>query len=168
MKKNVSSSTPPRQDRRIVEHVHDPYMARLKLHEPSVCPDCGVIFHKGRWQWPSGPLPEDARAQICPACQRIRDDYPAGRLRLSGNFAGRHHDEILNLANRQEEAERKEHPMHRIMRIAKENGDILITTTDIHLPRRIGEAVHHAYQGNLEFHYEAQSYILRVHWTRDD
>lgn len=40
-------------DRRIVEHVHDPYKTRLKLAEPTVCPKCGALFHEGRWRWPS-------------------------------------------------------------------------------------------------------------------
>jgi hypothetical protein len=167
VKNNLSSAIPPRQDRRIEEHVHDPYMTRLKLHDPSSCPDCGVIFHNGRWQWPGETTPEAAHEQTCPACQRIRDDYPAGWLTISGGFARQHADEILHLVKHQEKAECQEHPMNRIMGITRENGAIVITTTDIHLPRRIGEAVHHAYQGELAFHYEDESYLLRVHWSRE-
>lgn len=165
MKNKTATGMPPRQDRRITERVHDPYMTRLKLKEPAVCPDCGVVFHKGRWQWMTPP--DDAREQICPACQRVHDSYPAGHVKLAGNFVQEHKDEIMHLVTNQEKAERNEHPMHRIMDITREDGDIVITTTDIHLPRRIGEAVHHAYQGDLDYHYEEESYSLHVVWSRD-
>jgi hypothetical protein len=36
------------------------------------------------------------------------------------------------------------------MQIEEQVDGILITTTDIHLPRRIGEALHRAYQGEIE------------------
>ena len=50
----------------------------------------------------------------------------------------------------------------------EEQGDaIVVRTTDIHLPRRIGEALQHAYHGELDFRYEEETYFLRVHWTRD-
>jgi hypothetical protein len=43
---------------------------------------------------------------------------------------------------------------------------VQITTTDIHLARGIGEALHHAYQGELEYHYHEKDNLLRVVWTR--
>jgi len=45
--------------------VSDPYQTRKKPHEPTVCRQCGVIYHRGRWQW--GEEPEGARAELCPA-----------------------------------------------------------------------------------------------------
>ncbi|MDP6980799.1 MAG: hypothetical protein QF570_19725 [Myxococcota bacterium] len=39
-----------RRDRLIQEHRHDPYQARAKLKEPSVCSGCQAAFHNGRWQ----------------------------------------------------------------------------------------------------------------------
>jgi hypothetical protein len=38
-----------------------------------------------------------------------------------------------------------------------------ITTTDIHLTRGIGEALHHA---QLEYHYNDEETLLRVMWQR--
>ena len=32
--------------------------------------------------------------------------------------------------------------------------------------RGIGEAIHHAYQGDLEFHYNPAENLLRVNWSR--
>jgi hypothetical protein len=158
---------PPHLQGRFAERVHDPYKTRLKLHDPTVCPDCGALYHKGRWSWPAKPPPADARHEICQACHRIRDDYPAGWVTLSGAFLATHKDEIVHLVRHVEKRERDEHPLHRIMAIREANGEMVITTTDIHVPRRIGEALQSAYQGTLDYHFEEGEYRLRVLWTRN-
>jgi hypothetical protein len=67
----------------------------------------------------------------------------------------------------QEELEKGERPLHRVMDIEEEPGRIVVSTTDIHLPRRIGKAVHKAYKGDLDLRYEKETYFLRVNWTRE-
>jgi hypothetical protein len=53
------------------------------------------------------------------------------------------------------------------MAIDKERPDkLVITTTDVHLPRRIGTAVHHAFHGDLKLHFDEDDYFVRVDWTR--
>jgi hypothetical protein len=64
------------------------------------------------------------------------------------------------------EREKAEHPLQRIMEIDKTKVSTVVITTDIHLARGIGEALHHAYQGELEFHYNEQENLLRVVWER--
>ncbi len=155
----------PRRDRLIQERVHDPYKPRLKLTEPTVCPQCGAVFHDGRWQWL--PRPDGAHETLCAACQRINDHYPAGEVTITGGFAREHAEEILHLVRHQGELEKGEHPLHRIMAIEERGGAVVVQTTDIHLPRRIGEALSHAYHGDLHFHYEEETYFIRVSWTRD-
>ena len=155
-----------RGDRLIRERVHDPYKARRKPSEPAVCPDCGAVYADGRWNWQERP--HNAVEEPCPACQRMKDDYPAGILSLGGKFLEKHREEILNLARNEEEQEKAEHPLHRIMNIDEEKGHIIIKTTDIHLPRRIGEAVCSAYGGKLDFHYEEESYFIRINWCREN
>lgn len=59
-----------------------------------------------------------------------------------------------------------EHPLARIMTIEDAADGILVTTTDLHLARDLGDALHHAYQGKLEFHYNDAETRLRVHWHR--
>lgn len=152
-----------RRDRLWQEQIHDAYKTRGKLPEPTVCSQCGAIFHEGRWQW--GKAPADAHPGICPACHRIHDHFPAGFLTLEGPFFQSNRDEIMRLVHNEEQRERAEHPLKRIMDIEESDGEVLVTTTDIHLARRIGEAVHHAYQGELEFHYNPDENLLRVHWT---
>jgi len=155
----------PRRNRVMREHVHDPYKARLKLPEPTVCPNCGAVFHGGRWCWAARPA--QAHEELCQACRRTRDHFPAGELTITGDFVTRHKEEILHLMRHQEEQEKAEHPLHRIMNIEEQDGAFVVQTTDIHLPRRIGEALHHAYRGELDFHYDEDAYSIRVSWTRE-
>ncbi|MCE7915172.1 MAG: ATPase [Nitrosomonas sp. PRO4] len=165
-----TKSTPPgfqqisRHDGIFQEKIHDAYQIKQKLSEPTVCPQCNAVFHKGHWQWLT--VPPDAHRHNCPACQRKLDHFPAGYLTLEGDFLGVHRDEILSLINNFENKEKSEHPLKRIMAIEEKDQALLITTTDIHLARGIGEAIHHAYQGDLEFHYNPSENLLRVNWSR--
>jgi hypothetical protein len=152
-----------RQDGIFQERVHDAYKLKGKLPEPSVCPQCGAVFRGGRWQW-GNPAPA-AHHETCPACHRIHDHFPAGFLVLSGPFFFGHKDEIMRLVQHHAQRERAEHPLQRIMAVEDQGGTVLVTTTDIHLARGLGEAVHHAYQGELAFHYNPEENLLRVHWT---
>jgi NMD protein affecting ribosome stability and mRNA decay len=151
-----------RHDNLFHERVHDAYKAKGKLHEPSVCSQCGAVFHEGRWQWL--PVTADAHRETCPACHRIHDHFPAGFLSMKGEFFQSHRDEIMHLVRHHEQRERQEHPLQRIMAVEEKPGETLVTTTDIHLARDIGEALHHAYRGELEFHYNPEQNLLRVHW----
>lgn len=156
-----------RRDRLIRERVHDPYKTRLKLPEPTVCPQCGAAWQAGRWQWAEA-RPEGANEELCQACHRINDQYPAGELTLSGNFLSAHKEEITHLITNTEKVENQEHPLHRIMAIEEQDGKIVITTTDIHLPRRIGQAIFSAYEGDFDFHYDDQGYFFRAKWCREN
>jgi hypothetical protein len=165
VKQPHNPSETSRQDRILRERVHDPYKTRLKLAEDTVCPQCKAVFRKGRWTW--GEVEAPSGEEMCQACHRTNDDYPAGVVTLSGSFLAGHRDEILGLVRHQEELEKGEHPLHRIMAIDDDGGDVVIKTTDIHLPRRIGEAVESAYNGKFEFTYDKEGYFLRGTWQRD-
>ncbi len=157
-----------RRDRLIREREHDPYKTRLKLPDPTVCPQCGAVYVSDRWQWMDPKLkPRDAHEELCQACRRTNDRYPAGVVTLSGGFVAAHKEEILHLARNVEELEKGEHPLHRIMGIEEEDGSMVITTTDIHLPRRIGEKLADSYEGDLDFAYDEEGYFIRVAWTRE-
>ena len=154
-----------RRDRMIQDDRHDPYKARGKPPEPSACPECHAVFHEGRWQW-ARPA-EEAQKVLCPACQRIADDMPAGILTLSGSFHRDHRKEILGVIRHAEEREAKQHPLKRIMQITESGDEMEITTCEASLARSIGEAIHHAYKGGeLDYHYPEGSGVLRVHWKR--
>jgi hypothetical protein len=148
----------------IVEREHDPYRAKAKPAEPTACPECHAVFHAGRWQWLETPA--HAHEALCPACQRLRDRFPAGYVTLGGDFLRDHRDEVMELVKYRAEHARAEHPLQRLMEIQEQPGAEQITTTDTHLARGIGEALHDAYRGELKFHYEHGQELLRVHWTR--
>ncbi len=155
----------PRGDRRIQEYEHDTYKTKGKLKEPTACAECGAVFHRGRWTW--DPRPAGAHETACPACHRIKDHYPKGIVTLKGRFLHDHRDEILGLVRNEEAREKGEHPLARIMKIERQDDATVITTTDTHLPRRIGEALHHAYEGGFHFHYDEGEQFVRVFWTRE-
>ena len=155
---------PVRRDQLRQERVHDTYKLKEKLAEPSVCPDCGAVYHAGRWQW--GERPPGAQEVVCAACHRVRDRYPAGFVDVGGAFFAGHREEMVNLLRRHEEREKANHALARIMAVEDTTDGVLITTTDIHLARDLGEALHHAYQGELEYHYNDAENLLRVHWRR--
>jgi hypothetical protein len=153
-------------DRLIHERVHDPYKTKSKPPEPTVCPVCYAVFKEGRWQW-ADSWPINAHRHTCQACHRTHDGYPAGIVIISGSFALIHKAEILNLARHLEQQEKQEHPLHRIMGIEEKPDSVAISTTDIHLPHSIGEALRRAYKGSLELRYTQESYFIEVKWSRD-
>lgn len=138
--------------------------AATQLLEPTVCPICDAIYMEGRWRW--GPPPVSANQAICPACDRIEKHDPAGYLLLNGAFFDEHLDEVLALLHEQAERKRQENPLMRLIEEVRDDGYMLITTTDIRLAHFLGAALHHHYQGDLEYHHNAARDLLRVHWTR--
>ena len=127
----------PRRDRLICEHVHDPYKTRLKLPEPHLAPNVGRSSTKGAGIGHRAPT-----ARTRSSARHVTVSMTAIRRassRSSAWFVPRHKEEILHLARHQEEQEKAEHPLHRIMSIQEKDGAIVVQTTDIHSSR--GELV---------------------------
>ena len=153
-----------RREQLLQEVVHDTYKLPRKLAEPARCRDCGAVYRDGRWTWAARGGP--AHAVRCPACQRVRDAMPAGYVRLAGEYFGAHRSEILRRVRACERAERDEHPLERIMAIAPAGGGALVTTTGVHLARRIAQALRHSFKGELESRYHKAENVLRASWNR--
>ena len=162
--KTHPAATQPRIDRVLDSMDKDVYGLKGKLGDPTACSDCGAVYRKGRWVWAAAPA--DAARTKCPACRRVADDYPAGIVTLSGEFAREHADEIRGLVAHVEEREKKEHPLKRIM--ANEQGPdaLVVKTTNARLARGIGEALEHAYRGELDYRFTETENVLRVDWRR--
>jgi NMD protein affecting ribosome stability and mRNA decay len=154
----------PRRSRIFNDERVDPYQARGKYREPTVCSDCGAVFRRGRWT--HGEAPDGANRDRCPACRRIREKLPAGSVLLEGPFYVAHRDELLRLVRHEADNERAEHPINRIMDIEEDETRAIVTTTDIHTPHRIGTALERAYQGELAMRYGDEEYSIRVSWRR--
>jgi len=143
---------------------HDTYQERQKWPEPTRCTECGAVFASGRWTWNIAPAP--AHETVCPACKRIADHMPAGIVSISGTFFEGHRDEIVNLIHNVEELEKGEHPLERMIAIRDDPEGTSVTTTGVHLARRIGEALESAYKGKLIVQYADQEEHVRVSWNR--
>jgi NMD protein affecting ribosome stability and mRNA decay len=154
-----------REEQRVQKYEQDPYKLRKRLHDPTVCPDCSAVYRDGRWSWGAGPA--DAPRALCAACHRIRDDYPGGTIDLRGAFVAAHRDDILNLARNVEERQKAEHPLQRIMAIADAEGGVRITVTDLNLARAIGDAIHKAHKGTVDYQYLHDESRVRVTWERE-
>jgi ribosomal protein L37AE/L43A len=137
-----------------------------KLPDESICPDCGAEFRRGRWRWTTAVRRRGARRDTCPACQRIRDRYPAGEVTLRGEFARAHRAELLALVNNLEAKEKAKHPLNRLMEVRDAGDELVVTTTDVHLAHGIGAALFHAYRGTLHAPWAEEGDLLRVTWER--
>lgn len=163
---HTSGSTfhPGRHRQLYDDAMHDPYLEACKPAGSAVCDGCGAAYREGTWHWEARA--SDAVITTCPACRRIHDKRPAGYVTVGGRFLTEHHDDLVNLIRRTEAREKAEHPLKRIMAIRVEDNKLLIETTDAHLARGIGEALEHAYKGDLRFHYNKGDQMLRVEWER--
>ena len=149
-----------------VDHGYDdPYRATVKPPEPTRCPSCNASYQDGRWSWK--PAPPDSHEQLCPACQRIEDRFPAGFVTIRGDFLKAHRDELIDAIRAKEKREKPEHPLQRIISIEDVSGGMLqISTTDSHLARGIGEALKDAFDGDLKIRYSKDENLVRVVWKR--
>lgn len=156
MRRDGGANRPMQQD--------DPYRVAQKPPEPTRCPECHASFSDGRWSWEKAP--SDSYEQLCPACQRIRDRFPAGYVTIKGEFFATHRDEIVALISNHEKQEKAERPLKRIIAIEEKKDGVEVTTTDSHLARGIGEALHDAYKGDLKLRYSRDENLLRATWKR--
>jgi hypothetical protein len=152
-----------RTDRRIKEHESDAYGLPGKLPDPTVCETCAATYHEGRWTWK--PAPADAHRTTCPACRRIADGVPAGLVTVTGDFAASHRAELESLVRHVEEREKRDHALKRVIAI-EGDGELLVSTTDAKLARAIGDALHRAYQGDLDYRFTEKENVFRVTWAR--
>ena len=124
------------------------------------------MHHQGRWSWEQA-APDKAQARLCPACRRIADDQPAGTLHLAGGFLAAHREEVLGLIHNTEAAEKAQHALERLIKVSEQQGGLQVTTTGIHLTRRLGHALTGAFKGTCSYQYAEDGNHLAVHWSRD-
>ena len=138
----------------------------VKASAATACSQCKAVFRDGRWRWPE-VAPATGRSRLlCPACQRIRDDYPAGEVHVAGAFARTHRAEVLARIHHVEQRERAERPLNRLMEIREAGDELVVTTTDIHLAHALGKALQDAFKGELIAPWSESGDLLRVRWTR--
>lgn len=164
MKTARKHATGRRQKQLLQEPRQDAYREKAKRKGPAQCKECGAAYRNGRWTW-RAPQPA-ARSTLCPACRRTRDGMPAGYVSLSGEFFRAHREEILRRVRLCEQAEKREHPLQRIVEVRDAGEGALVTTTGSHLARRIGEALGKSFKGEARYRYRPGDNLLRVTWSR--
>jgi NMD protein affecting ribosome stability and mRNA decay len=159
-----TSTRKTRRSQSLPTGAFDAYRHKEKLPAGTTCPDCGAVFADGRWQWL--PVAKSNVHERCPACLRIHDQFPAGYVTLTGPFLAQHRSDIFDAIRNLESKEKSEHPMQRVINIIDENDGVQITTTDSHLARAIGTALHRAHGGELEVKFANEDNVVRVTWHR--
>ena len=154
-----------RKDRLIRDRRKDVYVDQIILKDPAICSKCNAVYSNGRWTWKT--TNQRITKTTCPACRRINDNYPAGYIEIKGNFFRIHSTDILNLINNTEHLEKNVRPLERIISITEGEDKTVITTTGIHIARRIGEALKRSYQGKYLFQYADGEKSIRVFWERE-
>jgi hypothetical protein len=153
-----------RKDRLIKDNRKDTYIDQIALKDPATCSKCNAVYTNSRWTWKTKE--QITSKTTCPACRRISDNYPAGYIEIKGKFFQIHSTDILNLINNTEQLEKNERPLERIISITERENKTVITTTGIHIARRIGEALKLSYQGNYLFQYAYGEKSIRIFWER--
>jgi hypothetical protein len=156
-------TSPNPRARNVKPKAHDPYRHRLKTEDALVCKECGVVYHDGRWYWGAPPLC-DEKSCVCPACQRVRDRYPAGTIRLHG-LPSKYRDEILRMIRNTEEREKQEHPLERLIDIEDEADDLVVTTTGTHLGRCIAGDLRRRFHRGVTVRYPEEENLIQVDWV---
>jgi NMD protein affecting ribosome stability and mRNA decay len=160
MPKNSSG----RRDRLIRQKRHDAYKSKEKLPDPTLCTDCGVLFSGGRWAWKG--TDDKVHETVCPACRRIADRNPAGTVTIRGDFFEQRIDEVDNLIANTEKAETLQRPMERLIQVVRDDDGTVVTTTGVHIARRIGDALARAYGGDYSIEYLDDEERVRISVVR--
>jgi hypothetical protein len=147
----------------------DAYLAKGS-QGAAVCEGCQAVYRNKRWY----VGPEIIKAGtvavkvVCPACLKIRDNFPGGIVTLSGDYVLPHKMELMKLVKNEEDRARGFNPLERVMTV-KENGhgSVIITTTNEKLAQRLGRAIKKAFHGDVKYHWSHDNKLVRVDWVRE-
>ncbi|MCX8014532.1 MAG: BCAM0308 family protein [candidate division WOR-3 bacterium] len=147
----------------------DPYLLSKAYPEPTICPTCGLVYHKKRWlrdEHIKQEVEGIAEKHKCPACRKIEDHYVMGLVTITGTFVPTVKDEIVHLIHNQEKKEIFRNPLARIMSL-KIKEEVTVETTTENLALAIGKALYRAYDGELNISFSQNDKMVRVNWHRD-
>lgn len=159
------TSPGPRKEsraRNVQPRHRDTYARRAKPRDSVLCGGCGLILSRGRWQW-RARLHTDLRAGLCPACERVRDRFPAGTLTLDAPFLDRR-AELTGMIRNVEAVEREEHPLERVMALEETGDRLVVTTTGLHLARRLAQRLSRAFHRRPRLRYLPGEAAVQVDW----
>lgn len=147
----------------------DPYAMLKAPRGPAMCRKCGAIYADKRWRFDereARTLKASPRTQklVCPACQKIRDDYPEGIVTLKWSDLRDHEAEIRGLIANVEARAISVNPLDRVLKILRSKEEMEIQTTNDRLAQRIGRALVRSYKGKSTYHWAHRDMMVRVMW----
>ncbi len=148
--------------RGVIQRNPETYRNRAKASGAQSCAGCGLVQHRGRWSRRAPPRARVASG-LCPACRRVRDRYPAGTLRLPQDFFV-DREAILRMLRHAEEIEGAEHPLERLMDVEERDGELVVTTTGVHLAREIAHELGRQFHRKPRFRYADGESLVHVDW----
>jgi NMD protein affecting ribosome stability and mRNA decay len=149
-------------------HLDDPYLTRKSYKEPTLCPRCGLVYRRRRWQRILDFDPKLAVEQHkCPACRKEEDHYVMGIVYITGNFFKQRRDQILNMLRNEEAKEVTHNPLDRIIDIMEKDDDVRVETTSENLAVHLGRMLYHSYGGSVEYKFSDDQKLARVYWNRE-
>ena len=150
----------------------DLYLPRGGTQRLSLCEGCHSVYRNKRW-YADAALYESLRKNpavadtVCPACLKIRDNFPGGIVTLKGSYVFTHRQGLLNLIRNEEERARSVNPLERVMSMREDGfGKLVVTTTNEKLAQRLGRAIRKAFQGAVAYHWSHDNKLVRVDWER--
>ncbi len=150
----------------------DSYLPRGASRSVSICEGCRAVYMNKRWYGSAGAYDTAVQnpatvTMVCPACLKIRDNFPGGIVTLKGDYVLPHKQDLMKLVKNEEERARGLNPLERVMSI-KENvyGSLVIATTNEKLAQRIGRAIKKAFHGVVSYQWSHENKLVRVDWVR--
>lgn len=149
----------------------DSYLPRGAQGKIAVCESCRAVYRNKRWyvETARGEASQAGATKIvCPACLKMRDDFPGGIVNLKGAYVLMHKKDILRLVKNEEERARGFNPLERVMSIRENgHGGIVISTTNEKLAQRLGRAIKKAFHGEVVYQWSHDNKLARVEWKRE-
>ncbi len=148
----------------------DPYLPK-RAKGTAICEGCSCVYWNKRWYADQRILKEIVKRHepikvVCPACLKMRDNFPGGILTLKGKDILLYRKDLMNLIRNEEERARGLNPLERIMSIKEDGyGNIIISTTNEKLAQRLGREIKKAFHGRISYHWSHDNKLLRVDWT---
>lgn len=147
----------------------DPYIPKAAA-PVSICTDCRAVYMNKRWYADNGVYESVIKTRgsteiVCPACRKIRDNFPGGVLTLKGAAGAAFRDDLMKLIKNEEHRARGINPLERVMSVEENGrGDIIINTTNEKLAQRLGRAVKKAFHGDVTYRWSHDNKLVRVDW----
>ena len=157
--------------RKSMDTTQDPYSLKVSNSEVALCRKCHATYQNRKWHLKKEFYDKlaglkNTKIVLCPACRKIKDNFPGGIVKLKGDFLQEHETEIMNLIRNEEIRAMGFNPLERIIEILHTREGIEVKTTNEKLAQRITRRVERAYQGKVEYKWSNGTKLLRAEWIR--